>query len=96
MSHAFTVSDEQYHAIEEAAKERGLAPDDFFQAWVEAVRQRVEAEEIDPDQAWFWTPEWQAKEREADAALASGHFTRYESDEAFLEALEERSKHADS
>ncbi|MEO7194726.1 MAG: hypothetical protein ABIZ05_07865 [Pseudonocardiaceae bacterium] len=19
---------------------------------------------IDPDQAWFWTPEWQAKERE--------------------------------
>jgi len=23
---------------------------------------------IDPDQAWFWTPEWQAKEREADAA----------------------------
>jgi len=24
---------------------------------------------IDPDQAWFWPPEWQAGEREADAQL---------------------------
>jgi len=27
---------------------------------------------IDPDQAWFWTPEWLAGEREVDAELASG------------------------
>ena len=26
----------------------------------------------DPDQAWYWTPEWQAKEREADEAIAAG------------------------
>jgi AbrB family looped-hinge helix DNA binding protein len=25
---------------------------------------------IPDDQAWFWSPEWQAKEREADEALA--------------------------
>ncbi|MGH8605762.1 MAG: hypothetical protein ACREXR_24115, partial [Gammaproteobacteria bacterium] len=25
---------------------------------------------IDPDQAWFWTPEWQAKEREVDEEMA--------------------------
>ncbi len=25
---------------------------------------------IDPEQAWFWTPEWQAGEREVDAELA--------------------------
>jgi hypothetical protein len=45
---------------------------------------------IDPDQAWFWTPEWQAKEREADADKAAGRVERFESDEAFTAALEER------
>jgi hypothetical protein len=45
---------------------------------------------IDPDQAWFWTPEWQAKEREADADKAAGRVERFESDEAFMAALEER------
>ena len=27
---------------------------------------------VDPDQAWFWTPEWQAGERKADAEIAAG------------------------
>src|SRR5438105_224999 len=26
-----------------------------------------------PEQAWFWTEEWQAKERQADADLAAGN-----------------------
>ena len=43
--------------------------------------------EIDPDQTWFWTPEWQAKEREADRAIAEGRFTRSYSDEEFLASL---------
>jgi hypothetical protein len=38
-------------------------------------------------QAWFWTPEWQAGEREADADLAAGRFQRFEGDDAFLEHL---------
>lgn len=42
---------------------------------------------IDADQAWFWTPSWQAREQEADAALAEGRVERYDSDEAFLESL---------
>ena len=52
---------------------------------------------IDPDQAWFWTPEWQEKEREADADKAAGRAERFESDEAFTAALKERrgSLHAD-
>jgi hypothetical protein len=45
---------------------------------------------IDPDQAWFWTPEWQAKEREADADKAAGRVERFDNDEAFLAALDER------
>jgi antitoxin PrlF len=50
---------------------------------------------IDPDQAWFWTPEWQAGERQADEDYAVGRFTRYYSDEEFLASLEQRMKHAD-
>jgi hypothetical protein len=45
---------------------------------------------IDPDQAWFWTPEWQAKEEEADADKAAGRVERFDNDEAFLAALDER------
>ena len=40
---------------------------------------------IDPNQAWFWTPEWQAKEQQA-----------FESDEALLAALDERSGSSDA
>jgi hypothetical protein len=36
---------------------------------------------IDSEQAWFWTREWQAKEREADDDLTAGRGTRYESDD---------------
>lgn len=52
---------------------------------------------VDAGQAWFWTPEWQAGEREADADLAAGRFARHESDEAFLASLEARCQlHADA
>jgi hypothetical protein len=44
----------------------------------------------DPDQAWFWTPEWQAGEREADEDLAAGRFTRFNSDEEFERYLDEQ------
>jgi hypothetical protein len=40
------------------------------------------------DQAWFWTPEWQAGEREADEAIAAGHTTYFGSAEEFLVALD--------
>lgn len=51
---------------------------------------------IDPEQAGFWTREWQAKELEADDDLAAGRVTRYESDEEFLAALDERMKPLDA
>ncbi len=35
---------------------------------------------IDKEQAWFWTPDWQEGEREADADIAAGRLTRMESD----------------
>jgi len=42
---------------------------------------------IDPDQAWFWTREWQEGEQEADAQLAAGEGTVYESTEDFVAHL---------
>lgn len=43
---------------------------------------------IAADQAWFWTPEWQEGERDADAALAAGEGTAFESTEHFISHLE--------
>ena len=51
---------------------------------------------IDPDQAWFWTPEWQAGERKADADVTAGRRDRYDSDKAFLAALDERAGSLDA
>jgi antitoxin PrlF len=48
--------------------------------------------EIDPSQAWFWTPEWQAGEREADQEIAAGGGTIYYSGEEFLDALREEAR----
>lgn len=49
---------------------------------------------IDATQAWFWTPEWQAGEREADADLAAGRVETFESGEDLIRALKRRSKRA--
>lgn len=43
---------------------------------------------IDADQAWFWTPEWQEKEREVDLAVAEGRTEVFESFEDFVADLE--------
>ncbi len=51
---------------------------------------------IDPEQAWFWTREWQEKEHEADDDLAAGRRMSYESDEEFLAGLDERTKLLDA
>ncbi len=42
-----------------------------------------------PDQAWYWTEEWQAGERETDAQIAAGEGTIYDSGEEFLAPLRE-------
>lgn len=43
---------------------------------------------IDPDQAYFWTPEWQAKERAAEADIAAGRVHEYDSVEALRHKIE--------
>jgi AbrB family looped-hinge helix DNA binding protein len=47
---------------------------------------------IDATQAWFWMPDWQAREREADEDIRAGRSEKFGSDEEFLAALEARVK----
>lgn len=49
-------------------------------AW--AVRRRARA-----DQAWFWTPEWQAGERAVDQELKDGDSVVFASPEEMFEAV---------
>jgi antitoxin PrlF len=45
---------------------------------------------IDANQAWFWTPEWQAGEREADADASAGKGEFFASGEELLRGIERR------
>ncbi len=47
---------------------------------------------IDATQAWFWTPEWQVGEREADADRTAGRVETFNSGEEFIGALRSRAK----
>ena len=47
---------------------------------------------IDATQAWFWSPEWQTGEREADADRAAGRIETFSDGDAFLGALRTRAK----
>ncbi len=47
---------------------------------------------IDATQAWFWSPEWQTGEREADADRAAGRAELFSSDKEFVGALRARAK----
>ena len=67
-------------------------PDEAVDGTAMFLRQII-LRRIDPDQLWFWSAEWQAKEREVDESLARGDpGATYDSDEAFLAALAARTK----
>jgi hypothetical protein len=44
--------------------------------------------EIAADQVYFWTAEWQAKEREADEDIAAGRVKTFDTMDAFLADLD--------
>ena len=43
--------------------------------------------EIDKGDDWFWSKEWQEKEREADEALAQGEYEEFDNVEALIRDL---------
>jgi antitoxin PrlF len=44
---------------------------------------------IDSTQAWFWTPSWQKRERQASDDIRRGRVRTYKTDEDFLRSLDE-------
>jgi hypothetical protein len=48
---------------------------------------RVTVEPVDPDQAWYWTPEWQAAEQESRADILSGRYKSFSSMDDFIADL---------
>ena len=51
---------------------------------------------VDRDQAWFWTPEWQAAEREAEEDIKAGRVHHFENVEAAISFLNERAEQYDA
>ena len=43
--------------------------------------------EINPEQAWFWSPEWLAEEMAVDEELRSGEYEEFDSIEDFIDSL---------
>lgn len=41
----------------------------------------------DEDDSWFWSEEWQAKEREADEAIRKGDFKEFDNIEDLIKDL---------
>lgn len=44
-------------------------------------------EPTDPDQAWFWSPAWQAGEHEADQDISTGRYQKFDSMDDLLNDL---------
>lgn len=43
---------------------------------------------VPTDQAWFWSPEWQAGEKQASEELSRGEGTVFDHAEVFLDSFE--------
>lgn len=55
---------------------------------LQTIEQRLEVMEAEAEaQAWYWSPEWQAAEQEADEELAEGEYDEFETVEAFVDSL---------
>ena len=52
----------------------------------------ITMEPIDPDQAWFWTPEWQAKEKQADEEIAAGEHIGFDTIDDLIADLDSESE----
>lgn len=48
---------------------------------------RIIIEPLDPDQAYFWTKEWQAGERKAEEEIAAGEYKDFTTMDDFLADL---------
>jgi AbrB family looped-hinge helix DNA binding protein len=47
---------------------------------------------VDRDQAWYWSPEWQAAEREADSDTRAGRYDDFESMDDMIADLQQQAE----
>lgn len=47
---------------------------------------------IDRNQSWYWTPEWQAAEREASDDIAAGRFDDFATMDDMISDLQQQTK----
>ena len=73
----------------EREKELVLIPKKEYEEF-SALKKAVQ---IRKGEEWFWTPEWQAKEFEADIAIRSGKISKsFSSHKQLLSVLKEKNK----
>ena len=68
----------------------GLHPGDEVEFEVEGNSARlipVKTIKVPRDQAWFWTPDWQKKEKQADRELSAGRYRDFDKLEDLLKDL---------
>jgi antitoxin MazE len=63
---------------------------DGSEKWYAIEPKSGEIVEIDADQAYFWTEQWQSEESEADDDIAAARTERFNSAAAFLDSLKPR------
>jgi predicted transcriptional regulator len=52
-----------------------------------AIDLHLKQQPIKPGQEWFWSEEWQAAERQAEADIAAGRVQVFDNDADFLASL---------
>lgn len=94
------MSDTIVFGPSQVAAGSGTVAADAFAAAINAIRRATSRNSlanaptkvVTGDQAWFWTPEWQQGEREADEDLAAGRLVRFESVDDMDRALDAAAK----
>jgi len=76
----------------EALQRLGLQPGDFLEVQVRGEALYLVPQKLIPrDQAWFWSKEWQEREREAEEAIVRGEISGpFESAEDLIRHLRSR------
>lgn len=66
---------------------KSLSPDEKFE-----LARRLDEEAVFNDQSWYWTPEWQAAEKEADEDITAGRVHRFDDVEDAIKFLHQQAK----
>jgi|GEM_PF-1321214 len=61
---------------------------------LELARRLDEEDIFYDDQSWYWIPEWQAAEKEADADFSLGRIHHYDNADDLMRSLHARRKQA--